>query len=105
MSVGHPKEDPVAEVGIEDDDGLLAHDGQSLLHSSFLFARSGSWYTRFKHDIFHSVLVPWVLSGIFLVLLVLVTTSKSAARCKTSPDDQGGRYSQYSSIFLLWLQL
>ncbi|KAG8404947.1 hypothetical protein J3459_022398 [Metarhizium acridum] len=94
MSLGHFKEDPVAEIGESDDDGLNAHDGQSLLPSSFLFARSRSWYDRVKSAILsHSILVSWALNAIFLVLVVLIIAGKSTARCKTSPDDQGGRYS------------
>ncbi|KJK77116.1 hypothetical protein H634G_07537 [Metarhizium anisopliae BRIP 53293] len=95
MSLGHFKEDPVAEMGgDEDDDGLSAHDSQSLLHSSLLFYRSGSWYHRVKCAVLdHSVLVSWALNAILLVSLVLVIVGKSTARCKASPDDQGGRYS------------
>lgn len=97
MSLGHFKEDPVAEMGgDEDDDGLSAHDSQSLLPSSLLFYRSGSWYHRVKRALLnHSVLVSWALNAILLVSLVLVIAGKSTAWCKASPDDQGGRYSKY----------
>lgn len=97
MSLSHFKEDPVAEMGGEDDDdGLNAHDGQSLLPSLLLFPRSGPWYDRVKRAVLnHSVLVSWALNAILLVSLFLVIAGKSTARCKASPDDQGGRYSEY----------
>ncbi|KID59223.1 hypothetical protein MBR_10650, partial [Metarhizium brunneum ARSEF 3297] len=41
----------------------------------------------------HSVLVSWALNAILLVSLVLVIVGKFTARCKASPDDQGGSYS------------